>query len=345
VLDTLYGGIAAARRSWYSRPGASRVRLAAPVISVGNLSVGGTGKTPVVAALAAWLVAEGERPAILSRGYARRRAPSGATVVSDGVTVRAGVDLAGDEPLMLARQVPGACVVVAADRATAGRAAERELGATVHLLDDGFQHLHLARDLDIVVTAPGEIAGGRVLPMGRLREPASALRAADLLVVVGASVDEADAEARALRVKAACGATRHLGPPVAVPTRGPADAAGRVREAPTRDRPVIAVAGIGRPEGFFDALRAEGWTLAATLAFPDHHRFGPADLAAVDAAARAKGAWAILTTDKDAVRLEGTAALPVPLWRVPLTLEVRPWERLSAAVRAAMARRRAEVAR
>ena len=344
MLDSLYGGIAAARRSWYSRPGASRVRLAAPVISVGNLSVGGTGKTPVVAALAEWLIAEGERPAILSRGYARRRAPSGVTVVSDGVAVRAGVEVAGDEPLMLARQVPRACVVVAADRADAGRVAERELGATVHLLDDGFQHLHLARDLDIVVTVPGEIAGGRVLPMGRLRERASALRAADLLLVMGATAGEAEAEARGLEVSAACGASRRLGVPVAVPTRGPADAAGSAREVPARGRPVIAVAAIGQPQRFFDALEADGWTLAHTLAFPDHHWFGPADLAAIDAAARSRGAWAILTTDKDAVRLEGTAALPVPVWRVPMVLDVAPWERLTGVVRAAMARRRAEVA-
>ena len=186
VLDLLYGRIARARRAWYERrPSASR-RLARPVISVGNLSVGGTGKTPLVAALARWLVAQGERPAILSRGYARRDRTAEPAVVFDGERELLTVHAAGDEPLMLARAVPGALVVVGASRFASGRHAESALGATVHLLDDGFQHLPLARDLDIVVTPAGALAADRVLPMGRLREPLDALRRASVLVVVGA---------------------------------------------------------------------------------------------------------------------------------------------------------------
>ena len=114
MLHTLYGRVALARRAWYERPGARR-HLTRPVISVGNLSVGGTGKTPLVAAIAAWLVAEGERPAILSRGYARPIVEAAPTVVSNGREVRVDAARAGDEPLMLARAVPGAAVVVAAD--------------------------------------------------------------------------------------------------------------------------------------------------------------------------------------------------------------------------------------
>ena len=165
MLHTLYGRLALTRRAWYERPGARR-RLSRPVISVGNLSVGGTGKTPLVAAIATWLVAIGERPAILSRGYARTVTSRDATVVSDGTRIRTDVAHAGDEPLMLARAVPGAAVVVCAERHAAGVVAEETLGATIHLLDDGFQHLPLARDLDIVVTAAGTLATDAVLPKG-----------------------------------------------------------------------------------------------------------------------------------------------------------------------------------
>ncbi len=163
MLHLLYGQVARARRSWYERRPSRRRHLARPVVSVGNLSVGGTGKTPLVAALAGWLVAHGERPAILSRGYARRDRTAEPAVVSDGARLLLDVHAAGDEPLMLARAVPGAVVVVGADRYASGRHAETVLGATVHLLDDGFQHIQLGRDLDIVVTA-GRRAGGRSRP-------------------------------------------------------------------------------------------------------------------------------------------------------------------------------------
>lgn len=321
MLHTLYGRIALTRRAWYDRPGARR-RLGRPVISVGNLRVGGTGKTPLVAAIAAWLVAAGERPAILSRGYARtvtRREP---TVVSDGTRVLADVAHAGDEPLMLARAVPGARVVVCAERYAAGVVAETALGATVHVLDDGFQHLPLARDLDIVVTAAGTLATDAVLPKGRLREPVSALARAGMLVVVGATDDEAAAEARTYGVACGLGATRRLGAPVAVEGGVPA-----------RDRAVVAMAGIGQPAQFVEALTADGWTVAETCAYPDHHWYSPADLATVARRVAATGAWGVATTDKDAVRLEPLGPLPVPVARWPLTLDVPRWDVLTGAIR------------
>ena len=180
-----------ARRRWAERHPDRRRRLAHPVVSVGNLSVGGTGKSPIVAAIANWLVAQGERPAILSRGYARADAAEGVVVVSDGTRVLASIDRAGDEPLMLARQAPGSVVCVSPDRHLAGTLAERQFGCTVHVLDDGFQHIELARDLDILVTTVGEIPQGRVLPMGRLREPIDAAARAHVLVVSGATAGAA----------------------------------------------------------------------------------------------------------------------------------------------------------
>ena len=321
MLHILYGRLALTRRAWYERPGARR-RLGRPVISVGNLSVGGTGKTPLVAAIASWLVGIGERPAILSRGYARtvrRREP---TVVSDGTRVLTDVAHAGDEPLMLARAVPGARVVVCAERHAAGVVAETTLGATVHVLDDGFQHLPLARDLDIVVTAAGTLATDAVLPKGRLREPVSALSRAGMLVVVGATDEQAAAEARAYGVACGLGASRRLGVPVAV--QG---------DAPTRDRTLVAMAGIGQPAQFVDALTADGWTVVDTCAYPDHHWYTPADLSAVARRVAAAGAWGVATTEKDAVRLEPLGPLPVPLARWPLTLDLPQWDTLTGAIR------------
>lgn len=327
MLHTLYGRVALARRAWYERPGARR-RLARPVVSVGNLSVGGTGKTPLVAAIAAWLVAEGERPAILSRGYARPIAEASPTVVSNGREVLVDAARAGDEPLMLARTVPGAAVVVAADRHAAGTLAEQTLGATVHLLDDGFQHHALARDLDIVVTAAGAIAADAVLPKGRLREPVAALTRADVLVVVGGSDADADAEARRYGVPLGLAASRRLSPPVAV--HG---------EVPPAGARVVAMAGIGQPAQFADALRAAGYDVVDVCAFRDHHWYTAADLEGVARRLRATGAVAVATTDKDAVRLEARAwPAGVALARWPMTLAVPRFDALTAAIRAAMRR-------
>lgn len=349
MLDVVYGRVAAARRAWYERHADRRIRLSAPVISVGNLSVGGTGKTPVVAALATALLARGERPSVLSRGYKRRAEARAVTIVADGARVRATVEASGDEPLMLARAVPGAIVVVAADRAAAGRAAESACGATVHLLDDGFQHLRLARDLDLVVTRPGDIASGRVLPFGRLRETPQALDAADALIVVGAGADEAAHEAAALGVAAGIGAQVALGVPEPVGLASGTQGAAGARDesgtegaagAPRRDQPVVALAGIARPERFVDALRADGWQVVDVVTRPDHHWFTSADLARVGAAVRASGAVGVLTTAKDAVRLEVAGPLPAPIWQVPLRLQFDPWPRLEALVVAALMARR-----
>lgn len=310
----------------------SRRRLARPVVSVGNLSVGGTGKTPLVAAIATWLVDQGERPAILSRGYKRRRVADGVVVVSDGTRVLVGVDDAGDEPLMLARQVPGAVVCVGSDRYLCGVLAERRFGCTVHLLDDGFQHIGLARDLDVLVTAIGEIPQGRVLPAGRLREPMAAAARADILIVSDATAASARSEALALGINQSAVMTRRLGRPWWLNGSDvPFDATA----------PVVAVAGIAHPTRFFDALHAIGFRVAGTLPFGDHHLFSAGDLAAMRTAFEKSGAAAIVTTEKDAVRLGALQPLPFPVAVVPLDIEIEPWADVTAAVRGALARRRA----
>lgn len=305
----------------------------------------------MVAAVAEWLIAHGERPAILSRGYKRREAMPGVVVVSDGHEVTAPLARAGDEPLMLARAVPGAIVCVAEDRHLAGVLAERTLGATVHVLDDGFQHVGLARDLDVVVTSLGEIPQGRVLPRGRLREPADAAARAHVLVVMGATADEAASEAWTLGVSEACGGLRRVGEPrgvgrgltpvgrgLTLDGRGlTPDGNGLTQDGRglTQDgrgltldgngvTQVFVVAGIANPRRFADDVRGAGWNVVGEQWFADHHAFTPADVARVAARVSETGAGAVFTTDKDAVRFEGLGPIPFPLYRVPLTVTFDP---------------------
>jgi len=303
VLGAAYARAARARRAWYeSHPRAVR-SLSRPVVSVGNLSVGGSGKTPVVAALARLLVAMGERPAVLSRGYARRRTADGVVVAGDGSGPRAPVEVTGDEPQMLARALAGVPVLVSPDRYLAGRLAERRFGCTVLLLDDGFQHLTLGRETDLVIVA-GTDLDDRVLPDGRLREEPSALASADAVLVPG---DDPDQDRVRARVDPApvFAVTRRFGPLRVTDGGGPVAAgAGRV----------VAVAGIARPARFFDVLGRQGCSVVHTIAFPDHHWFRPRDLERVAGAVREHGADLVVTTEKDAVRLPpgtGWAVLPM----------------------------------
>jgi tetraacyldisaccharide 4'-kinase len=331
-LDLLYASVAAHRRAWFERHPEARGRLRQPVISVGNLSVGGTGKTPLVSQIATLLLSCGERPAILSRGYGRSVTVDGVVVVSDGTTVLAGLDVAGDEPLMLARELREAIVCVCDDRYLAGVVAERALGATVHVLDDGFQHVQLARDLDILVTAPGEITHGHVLPRGRLRERREAAARAHFVIVVGAGIDAARAEAWELGIGAFSAARRRLLP-------GAPGAPGALG-ALGAGVPVFAVAGVGQPDQFFRLLRAGGVDVRGTLTVPDHHRYTAADVSRIAVALQSAGAAAVITTAKDAVRFEGLAELPFALQVAPLHLDVDGWEPLTLSIRQALEQRR-----
>jgi tetraacyldisaccharide 4'-kinase len=323
LLDLLYGQAMRLRRRRVERRPQQRRWLSRPVISVGNLSVGGTGKTPVVAEIARLLIHAGQRVSILSRGYGRSDAADGVVVVSDGSGILATVDRAGDEPLMLARQVPGAVVCVSPDRHLAGTLAERRLGCTVHILDDGFQHIELMRDLDVLVTTLGEIPNGRVIPMGRLREPKDAAARAHVLVVSDATAGAAASEAWTLGIQQSCGAARSLAAPVPLVQA--------VSEVPTGK--VLAVAGIANPDRFFDALKSR-YHVAGTIAFNDHHRYTAADVAAIDARRAAANADVVLTTDKDAVRLE-SLSLPFAAYRVPLQVAFDPPDVLMSSVLAA----------
>lgn len=280
------------------------------IVSVGNLAFGGRGKTPLVAMLARHFLARGERPAILSRGYARRAPHAGAVIVSDGRHLLADLDRAGDEPLMLARTVPGAIVVVCDVRAIAAALARHVLGATVLILDDGFQHRAVARDLDLVLVTPEDLKGARA-PFGRLREPVSALARAHAVIVDGPAPARLAAapDAKLLSLR------RVIRPPVRLDTSP---------SLPDAHGPFVALAGIARPERFKAALEADGWTVARLMAFRDHHRYARRDLDAIVAAVRETQAIGVLTTEKDAVRLLPLRPFPVPIAAVPLDVTVEP---------------------
>jgi tetraacyldisaccharide 4'-kinase len=290
-----------------------------PVVSIGNLAMGGRGKTPLVASVARLLLAAGERPAILSRGYARRRPEAGVVIVSDGERIRADLDRSGDEPLLLARRLPGVPVLVCRVRARAAAVAETRLGATVHVLDDGFQHRSMRRDIDIVLVAPRDLRDRRI-PFGRLRSPLESLAAADAVVIDGAH--PASVKAALARVVDA-GRTpmfalaRTLGAPEWLE---PDAMAGPV---PTTAR-VLAVAGIASPARFRRALDAAGWAISGTLAFPDHHAYSPGDLRRIDRAFQRTGADLVVTTDKDAMRLLPLRPLPWMAAAVPLLATAEP---------------------
>ncbi len=311
ALSAVYGAAATWRRRWYAAPSRAR-HLDAPVISVGNLRVGGSGKTPVVASIARLLQARGEQPAVLSRGYARETAVAGVTVVSDRERVLVDVALAGDEPMLLARTLPGVPVLVCADRHAAGVEAETRHGATVHLLDDGFQHVRLARTVDLLLADEHDLSD-RVLPAGRLREPLANAAVAHAVIVPG-SRDASRMVGERLGIGRVFWTTRSLG--ACWPIGG--------AEVPDRSTPVFAVAGIARPERFFDDLRTAGFEVRGTLAFRDHHRFSPSDVARIVADARASGAAAVVTTEKDAMRLLNLDLRGFTFAAVPLETTIEP---------------------
>jgi tetraacyldisaccharide 4'-kinase len=312
-LGALYGGLAAARVAAYRSGLFAAKRLAGPVISVGNLSVGGSGKTPVVERIVQMLRDEGLPVAILSRGY-RGSFRGESLIVADGSKLLADAAEAGDEPVMLAKALPGVVVAVGARRDRVGRAVEARFGPRVHVLDDGFQHLRLARDLDVLCLEGADL-NDWPLPAGRLREFPSAYRRADALLVSAGEWPRG----QCFRVK-----RRVLG---FFGMEG-------LQQAPPR-RPWL-VSGIARPERFHADVRERVASVVGTDTFPDHHRVSAAEWAEVERRAGAVGADALVTTAKDAVRLPApNGALPVVVLRIAAEIEDEPRlrERLLAVAR------------
>lgn len=295
------------RRSWWAR---RAQRLPRPVLSVGNLHLGGTGKTPLVAAIARHFRDQGVRVAILTRGY--RRQSSGVVLVSTGDGPLVGPSRAGDEPVLLAGELPDVAVIVGERRFDAGRQALERLHPTpdLFLLDDGFSHLRLHRDLDLVaLPAADPWGGGRLLPSGRLREPLAAIQRADAVLLTGA---EENGEATASGAELA----EHL-QAYGFAGRGFISRTGATQPMLAGHRPVPAgarallVTGIARPERFAATVEALGFQVADHLQFSDHHAYPDASLEKIRRLFHSCGAECVLTTAKDQVKLVGRLALPV----------------------------------
>jgi tetraacyldisaccharide 4'-kinase len=313
-----------AARAWSFASGLRAVRrLPCPVICVGNLTVGGSGKTPCTITLARWFCARGRAVGILLRGYGRRE--SGIVVAADEQGIRVPWEAVGDEALLLAQRLPGVPVVVGGNRFLAGQEALRRFRLDLLLLDDGFQHRQLHRDLDLVmVDAMDPFGGGRLVPRGRLREPVAALHRAHAVILSRTEQIPDLASLRRCLEQMVPGAvqvlTRH-GPSRLTDL---ADGGERPLES-LRGRRVLAVSGIANPGAFHRTLLDLGGVLAGTLVYPDHHPYGGADLARLDRAATEAGAEVIVTTEKDAIRMPvpegaGMPCRPICVLRVDLEI-------------------------
>ncbi len=291
-------------------------RLPRPVVSIGNLTVGGTGKTPATAYISRILLAQGYRVAVLTRGYGGSL--EGQTcVVSDGATIMLGARECGDEPYLLASTVPGLMVVIGADRYAAGQLAMQQLAPDIFLLDDGFQHLRLQRDLNILLLDFSRPFGNHLtLPAGILREPLSAMRRADLLIFTRApEMASIPLDTHGIP---ACISSHTLTDMLPLESRNP------LPFSSCFDKNILAFAGIADPDVFFAGLRAKGLNLVDSLNFPDHVAYDKERCNEIAAAMRASGADYLVTTEKDGVKLKGFTqelATRTLLARMELTID------------------------
>jgi tetraacyldisaccharide 4'-kinase len=319
----LYGLAVAIRNRAYDKGWLRQESAGVPVLSVGNITAGGTGKTPLAEYLVRQLVAAGKHPAVISRGYRRRS--NGVVVVSDGTTVRADAAAGGDEPVQMARKLKNVPVVVAEKRIAAARIAVRDFHADVLVLDDGFQHRSLRRDLNIlVVDARKDLTREPLLPAGLRREHLSAIRRADLLVLSKLDPDAAPIHWLAALSGYLPGAPVTTGVVLAGIYRLTDQAEVGVSEL--LEDPVLAFSGIADHAGFLRTVQGTGMTIAEDVRFPDHHPFDRRDVLRLREVLRVSGAALFVTTEKDAVRLEAEpqlkelllAAAPVYVARIQI---------------------------
>jgi len=324
-LSVLYGAATRTRLTLYERGLLPISKLAAPVISVGNITTGGTGKTPLVEFVTRALALKGRKICVLTRGYGRENAGR-RVVVSDGKNILADEAEAGDEPRLLAENLQGIAAIISdADRFAAGQWAVENLGAEVFVLDDGFQHLRLARNLNIVaIDATRPWGEGHLLPWGHLREPISGLARADCVIITRA--DDMDG-ASALREE-----VERLTPNKPIFSSQMAVRLIRklednsIRDLPNQRlelaQPVAAFCGIGNPASFSTQLKNAGYEAVCATFFPDHHRYNMVDVNNVVKQAKNAGAKSLVTTAKDAVKLRGFSfEIPCYVLEIGISIE------------------------
>lgn len=320
-LGWLYGLSAALRRAWLPKifPGA---RVGAPVVSFGNLTVGGSGKTPMVLALGRLLMEKGYKPAVLSRGYGRETRLPASVVVSRGQGPIVSVKEGGDEPWMMASELPGLRVVVDVDRVRGAKTA-LELGADLIILDDGFQQLRLAADCRVLLIPAHKPFGNQaVIPAGPLRENLSAHRYADIIVTTGALEPTAQSRAMADGRPLFAADYKPLG------WRSLRDPEQKPLEL-MAGRKVMAFCGLGRPAAFYRSLASLGLDVRRFLSFEDHQVYDRAALSEIGRNLADSGAEVLVTTAKDAVKLPRDFSLPLMYLQIHMELD-KPGDFLGA---------------
>lgn len=331
-LSPVYGGLMRLRARLYRRNILKSHRLPATVISIGNLTMGGTGKTPLVLYLARLLQADGHKPAIISRGY-KGGAKDAVNLVSDGRRILLSPEDGGDEPRLLAEALPGVPVLTGRQRRLTGSYAIEQLAADTIIMDDGFQHLAVERDLDLVLFNGRTLMNGsfpgqsRVIPGGDLREPLTALERAHGFVITGVDDDCRPAAENCREYLE----NSFPGRPVFMgqyrPTHlkgGPETASGKtlsLEEA--RKIPAFAFCGIANPDSFRQTLANENFTLCGFKSFGDHHRYSARDIDLLRREAKGAKAEILLTTEKDLVKLQPylSGSLPILALTIELLME------------------------
>ncbi len=314
-LSLLYGGIARLRQLAFAAGLRPVYRSPLPVVSVGNMTVGGTGKTPVVDRLVKSFLRDGKRPVVISRGYAGTYSgPVG--LVSDGKELLLTAVEAGDEPYLLARRNPDCPVLIAKKRVAAVKYVEHNIPADVIVLDDGFQHLALGRKVDVLLLdAERPLGNGWPLPAGNLREFPGSLQRADFLIMTRAGQPQQSFWGRAVYNSCHCLAD----------TARDLDGT-EVRLDDLKKMRLAAFAGIGKPESFFSALEAVGLGLAGKIFLPDHADYRQRRTMEKLRAASA-GIDAYITTEKDAVKLSSDQ-FDLPCYQLGVNIDIENYERL-----------------
>ncbi|MBC8208512.1 MAG: tetraacyldisaccharide 4'-kinase [Desulfobulbaceae bacterium] len=322
-FSPLYSWIMKLRAAFYKKEVLRSTRMETPVISVGNLTMGGTGKTPLVCYLAKLLRNQGLRPAIISRGYGGST-KNRVNVVSNGKDLFLDANEAGDEPRLLAELLPGVPVLTGIVRALPCRHAVMEFDCNVLILDDGFQHLGVQRDIDLVLFHGDELAGNsRIFPGGDLREPVSALERATAFVLTNITPENNERNQRFAHllkerfpqkpVFFICTSTQFF----------------RTQESATPvsvtelPQPLHGFCGIGKPDTFHHDLTAKGLDICSFTSYKDHQTYPPKLLNAISQTALQQGARGLVTTEKDLVKI-GNSPLPLPLFALQLQITPEP---------------------
>jgi tetraacyldisaccharide 4'-kinase len=313
IAGPIYQALIRMRNGSYNANLLPQQRLPRPVISIGNITMGGSGKTPLVIHLAQRLLESGFQPAILTRGYGRQH-PNEMRILAPGQTVADPASVMGDEPALMRLQVPGAWIGLCKNRFMAGSLIAKQTARAVFLLDDGFQHRKLHRDLDIVVIDRSQpLETNRIFPLGTLREPLVELRRAHILMMNGTpdteSAEILERDIQKLNPKAPifhCQQTIRALIPFPAWKEGCRDA-----DPAAWDQSVYLVAAVGNPERFEKDIRRLGIQVSGTRYFSDHYNLKPKDWQDCIEEARKKNAAAIVITEKDAVKISQPPDFPL----------------------------------